>query len=237
MTKLDELIKELCPNGVEYKTLDEVCNYEQPGKYIVQSTNYNDKFEIPVLTAGQTFILGYTNETEGIFEATENKPVIIFDDFTGALKWVDFPFKVKSSAIKIITSDENKALLRYVFHCMENLNFSSNEHKRLWITIYSQFKIPVPPLPVQEEIVRILDKFTSLEAELEAELEARRKQYEYYRDALLSFKNSNGGGYEVKFRKLREIAEITRELGRTRRLHLFQKIFLKNPKRHSQTIS
>ncbi len=185
MTKLNELINELCPDGVEYKSLDEVCDYEQPGKYIVQSTNYNDKFEIPVLTAGQTFILGYTNETDGIFKATENKPVIIFDDFTGALKWVDFSFKVKSSAIKIITSDENKALLRYVFHCMENLNFSSNEHKRLWITIYSQLKIPMPPLPVQEEIVRILDKFTSLEAELEAELEARRVQYEYYRDELL----------------------------------------------------
>ena len=200
MTRLNKLINELCPNGVEYKTLDEVCNYEQPGKYIVQSTNYNDKFEIPVLTAGQTFILGYINETEGIFEATENKPVIIFDDFTGALKWVDFPFKVKSSAIKIITSDENKALLRYVFHCMENLNFSSNEHKRLWITIYSQFKIPVPPLPVQEEIVRILDKFTLLEAELEAELEARRVQYEYYRDELLKPK------LEIPVVKLKDIA-------------------------------
>ena len=208
MTKLNELINELCPEGVEYKTLGEVCDYEQPGKYIVQSTNYNDKFEIPVLTAGQTFILGYTNEIEGVFKATKNKPVIIFDDFTGALKWVDFPFKVKSSAIKIITSDKNKALLRYIFHCMENLNFSSNEHKRLWITIYSQFKIPVPPLPVQEEIVRILDKFTSLEAELEAELEARKKQYEFYRDRLLTFGDVRGGATsDVVWRTLGDICK------------------------------
>ena len=186
MSKLDELIAELCPNGVEYKTLGEVCEYEQPGKYIVNSTDYNDDFEIPVLTAGQSFILGYTDESDGIYNASKESPVIIFDDFTAAFKWVDFPFKVKSSAMKILKTNE-KALLRYVFHCMGNLNFSSTEHKRLWIATYSNFQIPVPPLPVQEEIVRILDKFTSLTAELTAELTARRKQYEYYRDALLSF--------------------------------------------------
>ena len=185
MTKLDELINELCPNGVEYKMLGEVCEYEQPGKYIVNSTDYNDDFEIPVLTAGQSFILGYTDESNGIYNASKESPVIIFDDFTAAFKWVDFPFKVKSSAMKILKTNE-KALLRYVFHCMGNLNFSSTEHKRLWIAIYSNFQIPVPPLAVQEEIVRILDKFTSLTAELTAELTARRKQYEYYRDALLT---------------------------------------------------
>ena len=63
----------------------------------MKSTDYNDDFDIPVLTAGQTFILGYTNEKENVYAATKNKPVIIFDDFTGAFKWVDFPFKVKSA--------------------------------------------------------------------------------------------------------------------------------------------
>ena len=143
MSKLDELIKELCPNGVESMTFEDVCDSEQPGKYIVENTNYSDEFKTPVLTAGQTFILGYTNEPDGIYQASKSKPVIIFDDFTGAFKWVDFPFKVKSSAMKLLTPN-GKALLRYIFHYMGCLNFSSDEHKRLWIAIYSKFKIPVP---------------------------------------------------------------------------------------------
>ena len=204
MSKLEELIKELCPNGIEYIKIGEVLNYEQPTKYIVKSTNYNETFKTPVLTAGQTFILGYTDETEGIYNASKTNPVIIFDDFTGAFKWVDFPFKVKSSAMKILTPKNENVLLRYVFHIMGYMNFSSDEHKRLWISIYSSFKIPFPPLPVQEEIVRILDNFTELTAELEAELEARRKQYEYYRDKLLTFDNSCSHSVKVERERERE---------------------------------
>lgn len=192
MSKIDELLKKYCPNGVQFITFEEVCNYEQPGKYIVESTNYSDDYTTPVLTAGQTFILGYTDETEGIYQASKSNPVIIFDDFTGAFKWVDFPFKVKSSAMKLLTPN-GKALLRYIFHYMGCLNFSSDEHKRLWIATYSKFKIPVPPLEVQREIVQVLDSFTMLTAELSAELSARKKQYEYYRDQLLSFNNVRGG--------------------------------------------
>lgn len=188
MIKLDELIKESCPSGVEYQKIDNAVEYEQPTKYIVTSTDYNDCEGTPVLTAGQTFILGYTNEKDGIYAASKEKPVIIFDDFTGAFKWVDFPFKVKSSAMKMLTAKKDVAILRYIYHCMGHLDFSSSEHKRLWIGIYSEFQIPVPPIPVQEEIVRILDSFTELTAELAAELAARKKQYEYYRDKLLSFK-------------------------------------------------
>ena len=132
MSKLDDLINKLCPDGVEYKRIELFTNYEQPGKYIVEDTDYSDDFETPVLTAGQTFILGYTNEKNGIFKASKESPVIIFDDFTGAFKWVDFPFKVKSSAMKIITTTKI-VQLRYLFHFMGNLNFTSNEHKRLWI--------------------------------------------------------------------------------------------------------
>jgi type I restriction enzyme S subunit len=191
MSKIEEMIAKLCPNGIVYKTFEDVCEYEQPGKYIVGSTNYSNDFKIPVLTAGQTFILGYTDETDGIYNATKDKPVIIFDDFTGAFKWVDFPFKVKSSAMKIIITKENSVLLRYVFHYMGCLNFSSDEHKRLWIATYSQFKIPVPPLKIQEEIVALLDDYTEKTSELisnlEKELIARKKQYEFYRDQLLSF--------------------------------------------------
>lgn len=184
MSRLDELIQKLCPNGVEYRKVGDIADYEQPSKYLVKSTNYNDDFATPVLTAGQTFILGYTNETDGIYPASKDKPVIIFDDFTGAFKWVDFPFKAKSSAMKMITAKE-KVLIRYLYHLMGFLNYSSDEHKRLWISTYSEFKFPVPPLEVQREIVHILDYFTLLTAELTAELTARKKQYEYYRDKLL----------------------------------------------------
>lgn len=192
MNKLEKLIHNFCPDGVEFCTFKEVMKYEQPTKYIVKNTDYNDSFETPVLTAGQTFVLGYTNEKNGIYNASKHSPVIIFDDFTGAFKWVDFPFKVKSSAIKILTVNESctYTTLRYVYHVMGKLAFSSNEHKRLWIGIYSSFQLPLPPLPIQEEIVRILDNFTKLTAELTAELTARRKQYEHYRDVLLTQTNN-----------------------------------------------
>ncbi|VTR50727.1 Type I restriction enzyme EcoR124II specificity protein [Actinobacillus pleuropneumoniae] len=113
-----ELIKDC---EVEWKSLGEVAKYEQPTKYLVKSTNYNDDFNTPVLTAGKTFILGYTDEIDGIYPAKSN-PIIIFDDFTTANKWVDFDFKVKSSAMKMITSsDENKFSLKYIYYWLNTL--------------------------------------------------------------------------------------------------------------------
>lgn len=185
MSKIDDLIEKLCPNGVKFEKIENLTNFEQPTKYIVKSTKYNEEYAIPVLTAGQSFILGYTNEQNGIYNASKEKPVIIFDDFTGAFKWVDFPFKVKSSAIKIITAKNNKTTIRYLYHMMGFLKFYSNEHKRLWISMYSQFKVAVPPLEVQCEIVHILDDFTLLSAELSAELKARQKQFRYFEEKLL----------------------------------------------------
>jgi type I restriction enzyme, S subunit len=88
------------PNGWINTIFDELLIYNQPTKYIVKSTDYNDKFKVPVLTAGKSFIIGYSNESTGIFS---DLPVIIFDDFTTATKFVTFPFKVKSSAMKILT--------------------------------------------------------------------------------------------------------------------------------------
>ena len=181
---------------VEWKPLGEVAGYEQPTKYLVKSNNYNDVYPTPVLTAGKTFILGYTDEIEGVYKASVS-PVIIFDDFTTANKWVDFDFKAKSSAMKMITSkNENEALLKYIYYWLNTLpnELIEGDHKRQWISNYANKKIPVPPLSVQQEIVRILDKFTQLEAELEAELDCRKRQYEYYRDKLLSFNEVVGGG-------------------------------------------
>jgi len=207
MSKLEELIQQYCPNGVEYRPLGDYLSYEQPTKYLVESTKYDDSFSTPVLTAGQSFILGYTQETTGIFDASKENPVIIFDDFTTSFHWVDFPFKVKSSAMKMLrATDESKALFRYLYYCMKNIIYVPGDHTRQWIATYSLFEIPVPPLPVQEEIVRILDAFTAYTAELQAELQARRKQYDYYRNRLLSF----DGRTDVQWRKLGEVANVLR---------------------------
>ncbi|WP_044760687.1 restriction endonuclease subunit S, partial [Streptococcus suis] len=201
MNHIEKMLQDYCPNGVEWKELGEVLDYEQPTKYIVNSKDYNEEYPIPVLTAGQTFILGYTNETEGVYAASKEKPIIIFDDFTTASKWVDFEFKVKSSAMKILTIQNeqvSKVLIRYVWHYLGTITYKPAQHGRQWIGTYSKIKIPIPPLKIQEEIVKILDKFTEyvteLTAELTAELTLRQKQYNYFRDYLLNFDSDSSGG-------------------------------------------
>jgi len=186
----DQLLtcEQYCPDGVRFSEIETYTEYEQPTKYIVGSTDYKDEYELPVLTAGQSFILGYTNESQGICKANKANPVIIFDDFTTSFHWVDFHFKIKSSAMKIIRpADPNRLDFRFLYHVMKTIRFKPSDHARHWISVYSKFRIPVPPLEVQREIVSILDTFTQLEVELEAELAARRKQFEYYRDKLLTF--------------------------------------------------
>lgn len=210
MSKLHELIQRLCPNGVKFNKLGDLLDYEQPTKYLVKSTNYNDSYPIPVLTAGQTFILGYTNEKTGIYTAAKNNPTIIFDDFTTSFHWVDFNFKVKSSAMKMLRPKISNISFRYIYYAMKNINYLPVDHSRHWITQYSQFEIPVPPLEVQNEIVRILDTFTSHTAELQAELQARKEQYEYYRNKLLSFDRNDEN---VKWMRLGEIGTFTRGNG------------------------
>lgn len=212
MKNLETLIQELCPDGVEFVKLGDVLDYEQPTKYIVKCKDYQNE-GMPVLTAGQTFILGYTDETNGIYEASRENPVIIFDDFTTSFHWVDFNFKVKSSAMKMLrVSSEREVSFRFVYYAMKCIKYQTLEHSRQWISKYSQIEIPLPPIEVQTEIVRILDKFTSLEAELEAELKAeldcRKRQYEYYRDKLLSFENV--GGQEVEWKKMSEVGTFIR---------------------------
>lgn len=202
MSKLTELLDELCPDGVEYRPLGDLLNYEQPTKYLVKSTEYDDSFDTPVLTAGQSFLLGYTDEKEGIYQASVSDPVIIFDDFTTGFHWVDFDFKVKSSAMKMLRpKDETVASFRYVLHAMRTIRYVPGSHSRQWISTYSKISIPVPPLEVQQEIVRVLDAFTDLEQSLVSELELRKKQFQFYRDDLLIFKDS------TECVPLREVAE------------------------------
>lgn len=206
MSKLQELIQKLCPNGVEYLKLGDLLDYEQPTNYIVQSTDYDNSYKIPVLTAGQTFILGYTDEMTGIYKASQNNPTIIFDDFTTSFHWVDFDFKVKSSAMKMLRPKESfDGSFKYVYYAMKCIGYEAVDHSRHWISKYSQFDIPFPPLEVHEEIVKILDRF----AEYAAELQARQEQYGFYRDKLLSFNNINGGGYaSVTWMKMSEIFDM-----------------------------
>ena len=137
--------------------LGEVLEYEQPTKYIVNSVDYDNSYDTPVLTAGKSFILGYTNEKEGIFSSNK-LPVIIFDDFTTATKLVEFPFKVKSSAMKILHANQKLADLKFVFYIMQDIKFNSSTHKRYWISEYSKIKTPLPSLAIQKQLVAEAEK-------------------------------------------------------------------------------
>ncbi|GAA8161504.1 restriction endonuclease subunit S [Helicobacter pylori] len=191
--RLKTLLQTLAPKGVEFRKLGEVLEYDQPNQYCVTSKEFDKSYPTPVLTAGKTFILGYTNEKDNIYQASKSSPVIIFDDFTTATQWVDFPFKVKSSAMKILLPKDPTINIRFIFFYMQTIPYNiSGEHTRQWISRYSQITIPIPPLEVQQEIVKILDQFsiltTDLLAGIPAEIKARKKQYEYYREKLLTFK-------------------------------------------------
>ena len=136
--------------------LENVLEYEQPTKYIVKSENYSDDFALPVLTAGKSFVLGFTDETDGICKASES-PVIIFDDFTADCKYVDFDFKVKSSAIKILHKANAEDNLKYYFYAMQAIDYTPFSHKRVWISEYSKFKIENRSVAEQNNIVKDLD--------------------------------------------------------------------------------
>ena len=137
------------PKGWTICRLEQITDYEQPTDYIVESTDYDTSYSTPVLTAGKSFIIGYTNETTGIYS---NLPCIIFDDFTTDSKLVNFPFKVKSSAMKILKVNQNIEI-DYVAIFMSITRLTGNTHKRYWISEYSKLKIPIPPKTEQKRIV------------------------------------------------------------------------------------
>ncbi|MGL2482567.1 restriction endonuclease subunit S, partial [Helicobacter pylori] len=179
--RLKTLLQTLAPKGVEFRKLGEVLEYDQPNQYCVTSKEFDKSYPTPVLTAGKTFILGYTNEKDNIYQASKNAPVIIFDDFTTATQWVDFPFKVKSSAMKILLPKNPIINIRFIFFYMQTIPYNiGGEHARHWISRYSQLEVPIPPLEIQQEIVKILDQFsiltTDLLAGIPAEIKARKKQ-------------------------------------------------------------
>lgn len=156
--------------------------YEQPTRYIVNSTEYDDRYPTPVLTAGKSFILGYTNETDNIFDEL---PVIIFDDFTTATQYVDFRFKVKSSAMKILHINTDVVLPKYIYYLLQTIHVEHSTHKRYWIQQFSKVKVDIPPIPVQEKIVsQIEESLSQLDSAVET-LKKTKQQLEVYRQAVL----------------------------------------------------
>ena len=149
------------PEGWAVCRLEDIVEYEQPTAYIVSSTDYDDSYPIPVLTAGKSFLIGHTNDDEGIFS---NLPCIIFDDFTTDSKLVNFPFKVKSSAMKILKVHKN-VNIEYVASFMSITRLIGDTHKRYWISEYSKLEIPLPPY---KEQVRIMNQIKLLFGRLDS---------------------------------------------------------------------
>ena len=147
------------PDNWAFIRLENALIYEQPTEYIVDSTDYNNAYPIPVLTAGKSFIIGYTNEEYGI---KTDLPVIIFDDFTTDSKYVDFPFKVKSSAMKILTAEKQLIDTKFAYYIMQTIEHDHDTHKRYWISEYGKKVIGLPPLKEQLKIVEAIEDLFGL---------------------------------------------------------------------------
>ena len=232
MSKLDDLINKLCPDGVEYKTLDNIALIKaRIGWQGLTKDEYLDSGDYYLVT-GVDFKNGLVDwdnchyvtkdrYDQDINIQIKNDDVLVTKDGTlGKVAFVQGltkPATLNSGVFVIRSLDEN-ICNKFLYHYLKspylmkfaNSKLTGGTIKHLNQSVITQLPIPVPPLEVQNEIVRILDKFTSLEAELEAELEARRKQYEYYRDSLLTF------GDDVEWKTLGEIATINRGVRVTR---------------------
>jgi len=182
--------------------LSAVLDYEQPTEYIVYSEILEEETPVPVLTANKGFIKGYTKEKEGI---CKNLPVIIFDDFTTDTKFVNFPFKVKSSAMKILKLKDKDALLKYIFYQMQTFNVRATTHKRYYLSEYQNldFLFPIDlnqkiSLEKQSLIVSEIEKqFTRLDESVKS-LQAVKQKLEVYRKAVLKKAFEKKKGWEER---------------------------------------
>ena len=158
----------------EYIEIGELLNYEQPSEYIVASDEYiSDITKIPVLTANKGFILGYTEEQFGVYSKGD---CIIFDDFTMDAKYVTFPFKVKSSAIKILTAKSN-VNLRFMFEYLQSMDLKSEEHKRHYISEIATLVVAIPMIEIQNHIACIIgsiDRKLAIEQQIAKEYELEK---------------------------------------------------------------
>ena len=174
--KIFSLLKDEYTKSFE---INQLLDYEQPTAYIVANDEYStDTSLTPVLTANKGFILGYTDEKFGIYQKGE---CIIFDDFTMDAKYVSFPFKVKSSAIKILTAKPN-VNLRFMFEYLSYWELKSEGHKRHYISEIASLVIELPSKERQSIIASLM---TSLNSKLD--IEAKTKiRYEEQKRYLLS---------------------------------------------------
>ena len=174
--KMFSLLKDEYTESFE---INQLLDYEQPTAYIVANDEYStDTSLTPVLTANKGFILGYTDEKFGIYQKGE---CIIFDDFTMDAKYVSFPFKVKSSAIKILTAKPN-VNLRFMFEYLSYWELKSEGHKRHYISEIASLVIELPSKERQSIIASLM---TSLNSKLD--IEAKTKiRYEEQKRYLLS---------------------------------------------------
>ena len=162
---------EVIPDNWQTKTLGSLLDYEQPTPFLVISTDYLEFSSVPVLTAGKTFILGYTDEEHGVYKSL---PVILFDDFTTACQWVDFPFKVKSSAAKILSGRVGVSDTKFMHEYLSRLSYVPSDHQRHWISVFSSIEVIVPPVKEQKAIAEALSDVDALIDSLEALLTKKR---------------------------------------------------------------
>ncbi len=208
MNTIKQLIDKYCPDGVEYKKLGEVCNINRGVRVVRKDLQLEG--EIPVYQ-NSLMPLGYFNKSN----CPKESVYVISAGAAGDIGYSQIPFWAADDCLFFENLQGLQQKFIYYYLCSRYKFIKAQVRRasvpRLSRTVIENMTIPVPPLPVQREIVRILDSFTSLEAELEAELEARRKQYEYYRDQLLSFKHLSGGGRdEVEWKTLGEVGTFKR---------------------------
>lgn len=176
MSRLRELIDELCPDGVEYSKLVSCAIVQRTPKGILRS-RYGEGSKYPIIDQGQGLIAGYTDNKSLVLRYEEG--CVIFGDHTRAIKWIDFPFAVGADGVKVLQA-KSCVMNKYLYYAMQNLRIIDRGYYRHW-TIVKELVIPVPPIEVQREIVRILDSFQELDDALTAEIEAREKQLDCLR--------------------------------------------------------
>ena len=211
MNKIEELIQQYCPNGVEYKDLGEVCKFQRGTSITFKDVTEG---EIPVIAGGQK--PSYYHNTPN--RTGETIAVSGSGAYAGFVSYWTIPVFLSDSFS--VNPDKDLLLPKYVFYYLKHNQEKIHDTKKgggvphVHGSSIAKFQIPIPPLPIQQEIVKILDIFTQLEAELEAELEARRAQYEYYRNRLLSATELNGkwlmNGVEVQWKTLGEVCKFVR---------------------------
>ena len=224
MSKIDDLMKKYCPNGVEYKKIKEV--FTRLKGTPITATRMKEieceGGEIRIFAGGKTVI---DAKEKDIPNANITRVPAVLVQSRGVIDFIYYekPFTFKNE-MWAYTSD-NKISVKYLFYVLKNNSRHFREAAsgmgalpQISLSATEDFVIPVPPLEVQREIVQVLDSFTMLTAELTAELTARKKQYEYYRDQLLSFNNVRGGltfanPESVRWMTLGDIATVTKLAG------------------------